>query len=306
MKAYLENKEIGSRELPIRIYNIIINEHYNAYVESYSGTGDTPEREYCYCPSFVPHYHSYLEIIQILEGSAQMQINSRYIHLDTGDIILVSANDIHWLSGVCRHLVLHINPLLIVQVQRNFEELFPDSLEYKWIKKNGEFNSLNSVISADLQRFMDLYNSRPTGFVLHMMSNLYELLAHIESHTASVPAPCSSKLNFRKDDLKRLHLVLNFINENYDEEISIDKIRALVNLTPNYFCRFFKKYMGKTFFEYLQHYRCSQAEVLFHSTDLSITEIALKVGFSSISYFDKVYRRIKGHAPSAERKEIEG
>lgn len=302
MKAYQESKEIGNLQLPIRIYNISINEHNTAVVESLSGTGPEVEKEYCMCPSYVPHYHSYLEIIQILEGSAQMQINNEYIHLEAEDIILVGANEIHWLSGVCKHIVLHINPLSLIQVQRNFDELFPCSLEYRWLKKHGNFSFLHKVISTNLQRFISLYSSRPKGFVLFMMSYLYELLGNIESHSASTAEACSSKTTYKKDDLKRLHIVLDFINENYDQEIAIDDICALVNLTPNYFCRFFKKYMGKTFFEYLHHYRCSQAEVLFYSTDLSITEIAMRVGFSSISYFDKVYRKIKGYAPSVERR----
>lgn len=67
----------------------------------------------------------------------------------------------------------------------------------------------------------------------------------------------------------------------------------MVNLSPNHFCKVFKKITGKTLIEYLHLLRINEAEKMLVDTDASITEIAGNVGFSSITYFGRVFKKLK-------------
>lgn len=73
-------------------------------------------------------------------------------------------------------------------------------------------------------------------------------------------------------------------------EIPISSISSTVNLSEYYFMRFFKKYLGMTFTEYVNFYRLDIASKLLNSTYKSITEISFETGFNSVSYFNKLFK----------------
>ena len=87
----------------------------------------------------------------------------------------------------------------------------------------------------------------------------------------------------------RLKEIFSYVKENYTCDITVDEIARQVHLTKNYFCRFFKQITGTTFIEYLNMYRCQQAEELMRNSDMTITAIASQVGFKNLSYFNKTY-----------------
>ncbi|MDP4142969.1 MAG: AraC family transcriptional regulator [Bacillota bacterium] len=302
MRAYRENKNIGNDYIPLRIYDISIDKYNVVKVESFSGFGKDIENEVCNFPSSVPHYHSYMEIIYVVEGVANMQVNNQYISLEKGNIMLIGSNEIHYLSGECRHIVLNIDPMTIHQIKDYHEDIFPKELEGKWIKKT---EYIYSYITNCIDKVLKFYREKPEGYTLMIIGLIYELLGNVQNHSKRYSTSSNGDLAIKKEDLKRLNTIIDYINGNYSDEISIEDICSVVNLTPNYFCRFFKKNMGKTFFEYLNYYRCSQAEILLNSTDKSITEISNLVGFSSVSYFDKVYKKLKGYPPSFDKRGLD-
>lgn len=301
MKVYRENKNIGNEFMPLRVYDISIDKYQVTDVKSISGFGKEVEIEICRTSNFTPHYHPYLEIIEIKSGTAEMQINSEQLTLSEGDIALIGSNEIHSLIGCCRHIVINIDPVFIYQIKDFSEEIFPRSISSKILKKDESKGILYSFLCKCIDRILSLYTEKPKGYHLLIMSSIYELLGNIYNYTSKLD-DYSINSPLKKEDLKRLNKVLDYINENYTRELSIEDISSVINLTPSYFCRFFKRNMGSTFFEYLNQYRCSQAEILLHTTGKSITEISNAVGFSSISYFNKVYKRYKGHTPSLDKK----
>jgi AraC-like DNA-binding protein/mannose-6-phosphate isomerase-like protein (cupin superfamily) len=301
MEVYRENKNIGNEFMPLRVYDISIDKYQVTDVKSISGFGKEVEFEICRSCDFTPHYHPYLEIIEIKNGTAQMQINSEHVTLCEGDIALIGSNEIHSLTGCCRHIVINIDHAFIYQVKDFSEEIFPRSITGKLLRKNDTKGELYDFLCKCIDRILTLYAEKPKGYHLLIMSSIYELLGNVYNHTSKFDDHSISSSN-KRADLKRLNRIFDYISENYASELSIEDICSVVNLTPSYFCRFFKRNMGSTFFEYLNQYRCSQAEILLHTTEKSITDISNIVGFSSISYFNKVYKKYKGHTPSLDRK----
>ena len=75
----------------------------------------------------------------------------------------------------------------------------------------------------------------------------------------------------------------------------------MMGFDRSYFCRIFKSAIGATFTEYLNFVRICKAEKKLATTSESILEISAEVGFSSVSYFNKIFKKYKNCSPSAYR-----
>ena len=94
-----------------------------------------------------------------------------------------------------------------------------------------------------------------------------------------------------------------YINKNYMEDITLEKMCETVNMSYSYFSRMFKSITGTTFKEYLNTIRIDRAENLLVNTNKTATEICIKCGFNNPAYFSKVYKEIKGISPLSARKQ---
>lgn len=95
---------------------------------------------------------------------------------------------------------------------------------------------------------------------------------------------------------------LNYISTNYNNEITLQKLSQLCHLSVTYFRSIFKTIMGQTPFEYLIQVRTRMASTLLKSTDLPICDISFKVGYQSISSFNRKFKEYYKMSPSDFRK----
>ncbi|HJY11717.1 MAG TPA: AraC family transcriptional regulator, partial [Flavobacterium sp.] len=100
----------------------------------------------------------------------------------------------------------------------------------------------------------------------------------------------------------RLAAVFQYVKSNYKEEISLDEISKIANLTPTSFCRMFKAKTKKPFVEYLNEIRVSNACKYLIETDLGISEIAYECGYKTASNFNKLFKKLTGTTPKEYRR----
>ena len=137
--------------------------------------------------------------------------------------------------------------------------------------------------------------------LLMMKSYMYNLTAYlIENHTASHLSKKDSELQEVK--LARLNKVIEYITKNYSDRITTLDLAKMCYLSEAHFCRFFKKYIGKSATEYINEYRIEKAAVLLTSTSESISYISSDVGFDDANYFSRVFKKMKGTSPVQFRK----
>ena len=91
--------------------------------------------------------------------------------------------------------------------------------------------------------------------------------------------------------------VLEYIRENYADEISYDTLGEHFHLSPIYLNRVFRKHLKTSIHEYLLKYRINAAEDMLRSTSLAVKEIAPAVGFADVAHFSKSFKRITGYSP---------
>ncbi len=142
------------------------------------------------------------------------------------------------------------------------------------------FDVINSKGIDRIKNFLDLLNELSTFSKVKFLSREKEII----------------KSNEQSD--KRMNEIFRFVLNNYQSEIKLKTISGIANLSEPAFCRYFKKRTRKTFFDFLNELRISEACKLLLNKDTSISEAAFEVGFNNISNFNRKFKSILGVTPT--------
>ncbi|VBB07604.1 transcription regulator hth arac- type [Lucifera butyrica] len=99
-----------------------------------------------------------------------------------------------------------------------------------------------------------------------------------------------------------IKLALNYINDNYNQRITLDSVASFVHLNASYFCGLLKKEIGIGFSDYLNKVRIEKSKQLLLDIKHSISEVAFLVGFENQSYYSKVFKKVTGNTPREFRE----
>lgn len=121
----------------------------------------------------------------------------------------------------------------------------------------------------------------------------YELLASIGYQNT-----------YNTTDNHKIDSVFQYVSQNFGHDISLEDIAKNCNMTPQSFCRFFKKRTQKTFIDFLNEFRISHAKkLMIENEEMTIREIAFDSGFNNISNFNKIFKSLTNVTPK-EYKEM--
>ena len=129
--------------------------------------------------------------------------------------------------------------------------------------------------------------------------SIFQILATANEKTLLHDKPFENLYNNKEQ--VRLKVVYKFIEENYQRAVSIEEISRLTHLSKAAFCRYFKKMTRLTFTEFLNQYRIEQAKILL-KTDKNATETCFECGFESLSYFNRIFKKVVGENPIQFKK----
>ncbi|NLL76323.1 MAG: AraC family transcriptional regulator [Clostridiales bacterium] len=240
------------------------------------------------------HWHNSMEIICICEGCMDVTINNSRFTLAAGDFVIINSADIH--STYC-----HENcSIILLQIPYQFlKKNIPeyDNIRFDDINKCRE---KNEFIRSILMEMKALNDEKPEGYSLRFSSLLYNFLYSIIQYY-KVEIDTSVKIRTDKN-LRRLENVMDFVKSNYASAITLDEAASAIALNPEYFCRFFKKYMGLTFLEYVNKVRLAHVYEDLMNTDLTITGILERNGCTNYKLFMKNFKSTYGCTPMQMRK----
>jgi AraC family transcriptional regulator len=143
------------------------------------------------------------------------------------------------------------------------------------------------------------------GWLEERMHRAMELLLarHRLSHDeAEALGPAAARPATREELYRRLHVARDFMAANYGEPLALGDIGRIACLSPNHLLRTFKALFGVTPHQYLVGQRLETARGLLERTDLSVTEVCLSVGFSSLGSFSRLFSRRVGISPDTYRR----
>lgn len=254
--------------------------------------------------TFGKHWHEKIEFLYFIKGEACIICNNENIYAKAGDLVVVNSSELH--EGYARSEVVEYY-CLIVDTSL-FQSRNIDICETKYIKpiyqnyivfKNKIEN--DNAVRACIKNIVREFETKSMGFEIAVKAAIYQLLTILlRNHAKSVLTP--REYDRRLYDLERFNRVIAFIDEHYHENITIDMLSDMVNLSRFRFCHLFKEITGKTLSEYVNGVRMDKAEKMLQSTGMNISEIALCCGYDDANYFSRVFKKYKHTAPSQVMK----
>ena len=149
-----------------------------------------------------------------------------------------------------------------------------------------------------MEKIYQLSQSQPETYELEVQRLLLGiwsgLYRHRENQAAAPAGP---------ERVERLRVILSYLHENYGEKITLEDVARQVGLCKSECCRFFKRQMGQSLFDYLLDYRIGRSLALLEEGGATVAEVASQVGFSNPAYFSKVFRARMGRSPREYQKQ---
>ncbi len=242
------------------------------------------------------HFHQDIELLYILEGAVDIFIENKVSHLKSEDIFIVNANRKHSFAtdGSVLMFRLMISYQLAAEASKNGDVLFwCDSS----VSDSERYNELRRLLRDMLRHYVE---SRDYIRTFGYLSDCYAVLEHL---AANFMMSATDLLIGEEDDRyeDRLRQINNYINNNFDQAISMKELSEKLYLSNGYLSRFFKKNYGMSFANYLSNVRVYHASDDLLYTDEPITRIAYNNGFASAALFNKVFKKITGLTPTEYR-----
>lgn len=250
------------------------------------------------------HFHPEYEIVYISTGKGKRHIGNHISFYEDGDLIFLGPNLPHFgfteqLSGEYHEIVLQMKPDFLGYDFFQKPELYQISKLFERAKQGISFsNRVKEEAGKFLMAMIDLQ-----GF--ERLLKLLELL-HFLSVTQDFE-PLNAKdfaFEVNSNDLYRIEKVYEFVEANFQEQITLDEMARKVNMTPPAFSRYFKKLTGKTFIHFVNEYRIAHASKHLVEEDKSIAQISMDSGFNNLSHFNKQFKLITGVTPRTYRNNL--
>ncbi len=254
---------------------------------------------------FNHHWHSHLEILYVISGTALFECNGVPYEVREGGIVIVNSNDIHYGSSLSDELHYHvlITDLSLLHSQRL------DSAEAKFITPITQNHILFQNHITDDRELQDNLlalakelEDKQIGYELSVKSYLYRIMTVLlRSYVDKVLNEDQYMLRIRS--LDRFTQVFQYIEEHNAEQIRVERLAGLAGLSRFHFSRLFKELTNQTLTEYIRSIRLKKAEYLLRNSAMNISEIAIATGFHDIYYFSRIYKAHKAIPPSEARKQ---
>ncbi|MCR4989351.1 MAG: AraC family transcriptional regulator [Lachnospiraceae bacterium] len=251
---------------------------------------------------FPTHWHQALEIIMPVENYYDVTVGSTEFHLLPENILIIPPGELHsiktpsWgqrfifildisgistLKGFVGISALLTHPVLLT---RETYPLIFDDIYQLLIKMRNEYFS-----NSDYAELM----------IQSMILNLFVKLG--ENHNNADELFPNVKLGKQREYVSKFNQLLEFIDEHYMEELTLESMASMAGFSKFHFSRLFKQYTDFTFCDYLCYRRIKAASELLAHPELSITEVALNSGFPSISTFNRLFKQQLGCTPREYR-----
>lgn len=253
------------------------------------------------------HWHEDIEMIYILDGEMNYEINGEKILLKPGDSVIINSRQMHY--GFSSHnkdcsfwCVLFHPSLLMSHPCTTTEYVMPildnSCIEYVLYPKG---TSHAADVESLLKQIFEIKAKNQDGFELNILSCLFQMW-NIVYHSCKE----QDLINYEKllpTDLLIQKKMVSYVYQNYSSPLSLDAIAASGNVSRSKCCIIFKKYLQQSPVDFLNAYRLEVSCNLLKNTDEKIATIALACGFNHLSYYSKMFLKKYGCAPREFRRQ---
>lgn len=250
------------------------------------------------------HFHDELEITFVISSEGTKFIGDHISEFRPGEIILLGSRLPHYWRNHNSYyqnaadkgaeaIIIRFNQdyagseFLRIPPMKPIFDLLNDAKRGIYIAGN------NEVLQEKLINFLTLDEGRKTIALTEILFSIATQRPY--SYLCSI----GYAHQYKSNDIEKIDTVYNYVLNNFKSDLSLKDIAMKCNMNTAAFCRYFKKKTGKTFKDFMNEIRLGNAAKLLLKGDLSIAEVAFESGFNNPSYFNRLFKRMKGTTPKA-------
>lgn len=243
------------------------------------------------------------EILCVTQGEMTLHINNTTYEAGAGDMFWIQSGALvtaEKLSPNCVYYYALIDLRSIIAHEDAFLT-YCDRMDDSTWRMDAFLGRNPTTLRAIFDQLVRCSKARPTiGSQLEMRGLVMQFVGRILQdgrwHTTEQPLDHDVRAQ------RAVRRVLTLIEERYSQELTLTDMANAAELSPNYFCRYFKKIAGCSPVEYLIDYRLNTAAYMLTTTEDTIADVSLACGFNDTSHFIKFFRRKKGVTPRRYRQ----
>lgn len=263
------------------------------------------------------HWHNEFELIHLKKGKFNIEVNMDKHCIEEECLCFINSGKLHYIKSKypC------FESAIVFDLKMLSFDMF-DSIQGKLIQPllNGKLKfktlifkreSYGKEILHEYKKIVKAYASEGAltqdiegnhiqniALQIKVKASMLNILGILYENNLLIREDGKNK-DYRVDYVKK---VISYIQENYKEKIYIKDLAEQINMNEQYFCRFFKKMIGKIPMEYVNEYRIKKTKELLKETDMKIVDICLECGFNNIGNFIKVFKKNTSINPIKYRK----
>ncbi len=243
------------------------------------------------------HWHPEHEILYVRTGHLHLRLNDVTYELNEGDVVFIPGGTIHSGEPVdCRYTCVLFNLSLLMKKSdacMDFAERIRTGRLYI-PPLNGE---TAACFAAMCREMSEVYSQKQAGYLFEMKSLIFSFFGKL----LNLGLCEQEKADKTADTSGRMKAAIVYMEKNFDTQVRLSELAAEVNMSPNHFCRCFKRVTGVTPLAYLIGFRLSRAQYALRNTNLPVTTVALDNGFNDVSHFIRLFRETYGMTPRQYR-----
>lgn len=240
------------------------------------------------------HYHPEYEITLITKGKGKRYVGNHTENFSEGDLVLLGPNLPHcWKSEPLKKGQINAKSIVIQFNEDFLGKDFFNSVEFGTIRtlldrsERGIVFNKSAVPALAKKIHKLLAEEMGANRVILLLDLLYTLSLNKEFCILNGITVASVQNGM---DFDRINIVFNYIKNNFIKNVCLNEVANLACMTPNAFCKYFKKVTNKTFTEVVIEYRLNYATTLLINTDKSITQICFDCGFNDLAHFIRMFK----------------
>lgn len=243
------------------------------------------------------HWHNAVEVIIPLHNGFTVTAGGIDYHLNEKEIIIIPPGELHSMPAQeGRRIIFQCDNSIISDVPA-LEAIVPVF---------SEAFHITPAISKELyilsrKSILDIYSeyySKSALADVRIYLGLIKMLTSVREYQLTQAADAFAGEITGRDDTRKFSMVMKYINQNYMYEIPLEKIASIAGYSKYHFSRIFKKYNNVSYIQYINSKRIKAAERLLIDPNLSVTEVAMRAGFASLTTFNRAFKKAKNCTPT--------
>jgi AraC-like DNA-binding protein len=252
------------------------------------------------------HFHDEFELYYLLDGSRYYFIDDHSYLVEPGSLVIIDKQQIHKTSPSTNH---YHDRILIEFHQASLQHLgaLNDGIElHEFFKKYKGLVKLRGKERMYIESlFSDIFNEfqkKQPHFEAQVLLKLSELIIYISRIIPTHPNYNPMQSHSLKH--QKANEITDYISTHYADHLSLNTLASLFFINKSYLSRIFKEITGFTVNEYINIIKIQKARDLLMTTDHSISEIADHLGYTSLTYFERIFKQHTETTPFRYRKKM--